>query len=205
MSTEKRFFEFIEQQALSVLSLKTSADSIEAASKMIAAIVTSSGTVITTGMGKAGHIAAKVTSTLCSLGIPPVYLHPGEASHGDIGIVQKGSLLFVFSNSGRTKEVLQTIGLGKKLGCSGVLFVTSHSKIARKHADVVVDIGVRSEAGHLKIAPTTSTLCMLVVGDFIALEAAVLLGTTLSDFALRHHGGYLGAKSRRLLRQKKAS
>ena len=156
--------------------------------------------IITTGMGKAGHIAEKVASSLCSLGMSAAYLHPGEALHGDVGLIVEGDVVLAFSTSGKTREVVQVARFAKRLKASKVIAVTSHPDGAiRRYADIVVDIGVIEEAGFLGIAPTTSVTVMLVVGDLLASMAAELRGTTMKEFSTRHHGGYLGHKSRKLI------
>lgn len=153
--------------------------------------------IVTTGMGKAGHIAEKVSSTLSSLGMPSCYVHPGEAAHGDLGMVKKGDVLFAFSTSGKTREVIETIERAKALGVLKMIAITSHPDAPiRKMVDVVVDIGFFEEAGYLNIAPTTSTTMMLIYADMIATMAAHIRGFTIEDFGLRHHGGYLGQKVR---------
>lgn len=153
--------------------------------------------IVTTGMGKAGHIAMKTASTLSSLGMPSCYVHPGEAAHGDLGMVRKGDILLVFSTSGKTREVIETIERAKILGVSKIIALTSHpDSNIRNIVDIVVDIGYFKEAGYLNIAPTTSIVMMLVYADLIATMAADICGFSLEDFALRHHGGYLGQKSR---------
>jgi len=156
-----------------------------------------SGKVITSGMGKNGHIAAKSASTLSSLGISSCYLHPAEASHGDVGIVQPNDVLLVFSTSGKTREVIETIDLVKKLGISKVVSITSHpNSPVRDSSDLVVDIGIIKEAGFLSLAPTTSLVIRLVVSDIIATLCAWKRRFKIEEYALRHHSGYLGRKSR---------
>lgn len=153
--------------------------------------------IVTTGMGKAGHIAEKVSSTLSSLGMPSCYVHPGEAAHGDLGMVKKGDVLFAFSTSGKTREVIETIERAKTLGVLKMIAITSHPDATiRKMVDIVVDVGFFEEAGYLNIAPTTSTTMMLIYADMIATMAAHIRGFTIEDFGLRHHGGYLGQKVR---------
>lgn len=153
--------------------------------------------IVTTGMGKAGHIAGKIASTLSSLGMPSCYVHPGEAAHGDLGMVREGDVLFVLSTSGKTREVLETIERAKALGILGIIAMTSHpDSPIRKVADVVIDIGFFKEAGYLNIAPTTSMIMMLIYADLIATMASEIRGFTMEGFALRHHGGYLGQKVR---------
>ena len=159
----------------------------------IVAVVNCPGKVITTGLGKAGHVAEKAASSFSSLGIPSCYLHPAQSSHGDVGVVEPADILMVFSTSGKTREVIETIGLTRQLGVYKVISVTSHPDSPIKGmSDVVVDIGVVKEAGYLSLAPTTSIVAMLMVADAAATGCAQVRGLTRNDFGLRHHGGYLG-------------
>jgi arabinose-5-phosphate isomerase len=155
------------------------------------------GKILTTGMGKAGIVAKKFSSTLCSLSFPSCNLHPGEASHGDLGIISRNDIIFVFSTSGKTREVLDTIDLSRKMGVYTVIGVTSHpDSPIREKADIVVDMGEMSEAGHLGLAPTTSINTMLALTDCLALVSAKEIEITPEDFHLRHHSGYLGEKTK---------
>ena len=148
--------------------------------------------VVTTGMGKAGYIMQKFSSTLCSFGVHSCFLHPGEASHGDLGILNSNDLLFVASTSGKTREVLETIDLSRKLDIYGIIGLTSHkdSKI-REKADIVLDMGGIEEAGELKLAPTTSTTIMSIVTDALALIVSEEIGLTKEQFGKLHHSGSL--------------
>jgi arabinose-5-phosphate isomerase len=155
------------------------------------------GKIITTGMGKAGIAMKKFSSTLCSLGIPSCYLHPGEASHGDLGIVQPQDILFVASTSGKTREVLETLDAAKRLGISSVIGITSHTDSPIKDkSDYYLDMGEIEEVGALGLAPTTSIVVMLAITDVVALVASEKKGITQEKYGAFHHGGYLGAKAR---------
>jgi len=174
-------------------------------SEAVDIVLHTNGKIITTGMGKAGHIAQKCASSLCSLSFPAVYLHPGDAAHGDIGIIKeydgavgsKADLLIAFSTSGKTREVIETIEFARKLGIWKVITVTSHpDSPIRRMSDVVLDMGMIREAGHLHIAPTTSMVVMLVIADMLALVAAKMKNVSKEEYGVRHHGGYLGKKCR---------
>jgi len=155
------------------------------------------GKVLTTGMGKAGHVARKVAATLCSTALPAVFLHPGEALHGDLGLIAPGDLLIAFSNSGKTREVLDLIAQGRRLGLASVLGVTSHpDSLLRDCADVLLDMGPITEPCHLGLTPTASIAVMLAIGDALALTVMERRGVTAADFGVRHHGGYLGQVAR---------
>ena len=155
------------------------------------------GKVITTGMGKAGYVAHKFSASLSSLGIPAAYLHPGEAAHGDLGIITPHDTLFAFSTSGKTREIIETIQFARHLNVGAVVAITSHPDSQIKTmSDVVINMGEIEEYGALHLAPTTSVVIMLVIADFLAVIASEIRGFTKEDFAKRHHGGYLGQKSR---------
>ena len=166
-------------------------------SKIIDIIFECKGKIITTGIGKAGLIIKKFSSTLCSLGFPSCYLHPAEASHGDLGIIQPDDILFVASVSGKTREILETIDLARQISISKVIGITSHpDSPIRKKADLVLDMGIIQESGHLKIVPTSSMIVMMTLTDCLALVMAKEKNITLSQYAKYHHGGYIGATAR---------
>ena len=180
----------------SIISLESSL-AIPVIVEAVQIVCNCNGKIITTGLGKAGHAAAKSSSTLSSLGIPSCYLHPAEASHGDVGIVQKGDVLLAFSTSGKTREVIETIELCKKLGIEKVVSITAHpTSPVRDMSDLVIDMGIINEAGFLSMAPTTSVILMLVVSDMIATICASPRGLNVEEYGLRHHGGYIGKKCR---------
>ena len=157
----------------------------------------SPGKVLTTGIGKAGHIARKFASTLCSTGTPAAYLHPGEAAHGDLGFVGPEDSIVAFSTSGKTREVIEMIRLGRHIGLRTVIAVTSHPESElRDLSDIVVDMGIVHEPCPHGLTPSASIAVMLAIGDAIALALMELKGFTKHDFGLRHHGGYLGRKAR---------
>ena len=166
--------------------------------KIIDVIKKCKGKIITTGMGKAGIVMQKFSSTLCSLGIPSCYLHPGEASHGDLGLISKNDILFVASTSGKTREVLEIIELARNIGTKKIIGITSHlDSPVRNKADLILDMGVVKEAGHLGLAPTTSILVMLALTDCLSLLIAKDKGLTKKQYAKYHHSGYLGAQARK--------
>ena len=153
--------------------------------------------IVTTGMGKAGAAMRKFSSLLCSLGFSSCYLHPGESSHGDLGIMGVNDVLFVASTSGKTREVLETIQLAKNLGVSKFVGITSHKDSPiRSEVDVCLDMGDLKEAGELGLAPTTSILVMLAITDALAIVASEHNGLTKEEYSKYHHGGYLGATAR---------
>ena len=156
-----------------------------------------SGKVLTTGMGKAGHIARKCAATLCSTGTPAFYIHPGEAAHGDLGVVSGQDCIVAFSTSGRTREVLEMLELGRHLGLETVIGVTSHPDSAlRDLSDIVLDMGIVEEPCPIGMTPSASIAVMLAISDALALVLLEMKGFSKDDFGRRHHGGYLGRIAR---------
>lgn len=155
------------------------------------------GKIITTGMGKAGIAMRKFASTLCSLGFSAAHLHPGEASHGDLGLITKDDILFVASTSGKTREIIEIVELARNIDVKKVVGITSHpDSPIRDMADYIIDMGMINEAGYLGLAPTTSILIMIGITDCIALVAAEHANITKEDYSKYHHGGYLGSLAR---------
>jgi arabinose-5-phosphate isomerase len=160
-------------------------------------IVQCKGKVITSGMGKAGIIARKVSSTFSSTGTPSIFLHPGEAQHGDLGMLSKEDILLTFSNSGKTREILELVSLSNQLFNDKVhvISITSHPESdLGKLVDVSLSIGKVTEACALGMAPTTSTTAMMALGDVLCVLVMEEIQFTKEAFLKRHHGGYLGGK-----------
>ena len=154
------------------------------------------GRVVVTGMGKSGHIGNKIAATLASTGTPAMFVHPGEASHGDMGMITPQDVVIALSNSGNTAEVVTLLPLLKRLATPLIsLTGDSHSTLA-KAADVNLDVSVAEEACPLDLAPTSSTTASLVMGDALAIALLEARGFSADDFAFSHPGGTLG---RRLL------
>ena len=160
------------------------------------------GKVITTGMGKVGIIALKTATTLSSTGTPACFLHPGEAAHGDLGLVSPDDVMIIFSNSGKTREVIEMLGRAKALNSLPLIAITGHprSPIARQ-SGVVLSIGAVKEACSLGLTPSSSTAAMMALGDALALVLMDRKGFTKADYAKFHHGGYLGRRARKEARQ----
>ena len=155
------------------------------------------GKVVTTGMGKAGIIAHKLAATLCSTGTPAVYLHPGEAAHGDLGVLSDGDCIVAFSNSGKTREVIEMLKLAKHLGSNQVVGITSHhDSELRDHSDVILEMGEIEEPCPLGLTPSSSIAVMNAIADALTLALMELKGITKEQYGLHHHGGYLGRIAR---------
>ncbi len=153
--------------------------------------------LLTTGMGKAGIIANKFAVTLSSTGTPAIYVHPGEAAHGDLGVVSEGDCLVAFSTSGKTREVIEMLELAEHLGLGKVVGITSHAESElRKHCDIILEMGVIEEPCPLGLTPSASIAVMNAIADAITLALMELKGITKHQYGLRHHGGYLGRVAR---------
>jgi arabinose-5-phosphate isomerase len=154
------------------------------------------GRVVVTGMGKSGHVANKIAATLASTGTPAFFVHPGEASHGDLGMIIGDDLVLALSNSGETSELVTILPLIKRLGVKLIAFTGKPDSTLARTADVHLDVSVAREACPLNLAPTASTTAALAMGDALAVALLHARGFTEEDFARSHPGGSLG---RRLL------
>lgn len=159
----------------------------------IKAIVNCPGKVFTTGIGKAGYVAKKAASTFSTTGTPSVFLHPGDAPHGDVGVITSNDIIIAFSNSGRTREIIETVYFARLLKIQTVITITGdpESPLAEQ-SDITLNIGKISEPCPLGLTPSGSTAAMTALADALALTSLEERGFTREDFALRHHGGYLG-------------
>ena len=184
--------EVIDIEAAAVNTLRSRIDTSFA--EACATMMHCEGRVVVTGMGKSGHIGSKIAATLASTGTPAFFVHPGEASHGDLGMITPGDVVLALSNSGETNEVLTILPLIKRLqilliGMTG----NPNSNLARE-SDVHLNVGVEKEACPLDLAPTASTTAALVMGDALAIALLEARGFTHEDFALSHPGGSLGKR-----------
>lgn len=157
-------------------------------------IMSTEGRVIVTGMGKSGHIGKKIAATLASTGTPAFFVHPGEASHGDLGMITNKDVVLALSNSGTTKEVLTLLPLIKRLGCSLISLTGEPESELSKAAHANLNCRVEQEACPLGLAPTSSTTASLVMGDALAVALLEAKGFSREDFAFSHPGGALGRK-----------
>ena len=190
LSRARRILEF-EARAIAQIPLSN------AFGNAVRDILSCEGKVITTGIGKAGYVAQKAASTLSTTGSPAIFLHPGDASHGDVGVFTSRDIALAFSNSGKTREVIETVSFCRRIGVHSVIAITASldSPLA-EISDHILEIGRISEPCPLELTPTASTAAMLAITDALALVIMEERGFTKEDFALRHHGGYLGEKSR---------
>jgi arabinose-5-phosphate isomerase len=182
----------IEADAVAAQARRLGADFARAARLCLAC----RGRVVVTGMGKSGHVAGKIAATLASTGTPAFFLHPAEASHGDIGMITREDLLLAISYSGETDEIITLVPVLKRLGVPLIALTGNAASTLARAAEVHVDVAVPAEACPLNLAPTASTTATLAMGDALAVVLLRLRGFTEQDFARSHPGGRLG---RRLL------
>lgn len=185
----KRVLE-IEQQAITQLSQFIDKHFAEACEL----IKQSSGRVVVSGMGKSGHIGKKIAATLASTGTPSFFVHPGEASHGDLGMITANDIVLLISNSGETAEILSIVPVIKRLGTKTIAMSGNISSTLAKHSDIHICIRVPQEACPLGLAPTASTTATLAMGDALAVALLEAKGFSSDDFALSHPGGSLGKR-----------
>ncbi|HEX9187713.1 MAG TPA: KpsF/GutQ family sugar-phosphate isomerase [Vicinamibacteria bacterium] len=166
----------------------------ESFDRAVEALLSCEGRVVATGMGKSGIIAQKISATLSSTGTPSLFLHPAEATHGDLGRIVKGDVLLAVSNSGDTEEILALADWVKRLGGRIVALTGCPRSPLAQAADVHLDVSIRAEACPLGLAPTASTTAALAMGDALGMAVLERRGFTVEDFAVLHPGGRLGKK-----------
>ena len=186
--------EALDIEASALLAMKDRLDDrfVQAAALILGA----SGRVVVTGMGKSGHVGTKIAATLASTGTPSMFMHPGEASHGDLGMIQAGDVVLGLSNSGESDELVAILPVIKRLGVPLIAMTGGLQSSLARHANVVLDTGVAKEACPLNLAPTASTTAQMAMGDALAVALLDARGFKPEDFARSHPGGSLG---RRLL------
>lgn len=193
MSIKARMQAVIDAEAAAIQSIDINEDFVKA----VEVLTRCQGKVITTGIGKAGHIANKFAATLCSTGTPAVFLHAAEAAHGDLGIVNHEDVMIAFSTSGKSREVLEILEMARHLGVVHLLGVTSHPDSSlRDNCELVLDMGETGEACIFGLTPTSSMAVMLAISDAIAIALMEVKGFSREEYGKRHHGGYLGRVAR---------
>jgi arabinose-5-phosphate isomerase len=195
----QRLKDIIQKEADAVLNIPVEINMVNAVTLILKQCHSSKrGKVVCSGMGKAGQIALNISTTLSSTGTPAVYLHPSEAQHGDIGLIQENDVLLLISNSGKTREVEELIYLSKNLDPSiKIIGMTrNHDSPLAKLVDITILTGETVEICPLGMTPTTSTTVMTVIGDLLVYGIMEQIGFSKEEYSKRHHGGYLGEKSR---------
>jgi arabinose-5-phosphate isomerase len=186
--------ETLDIEAKALIGLKSRLD--HRFSQAVQMMLNVKGRVVVTGMGKSGHIGSKIAATLASTGTPAMFVHPGEASHGDLGMIKAVDIVLAISNSGESDELVSILPVLKRQGVPLIAMTGGMNSALAKHADVVLDSSVDKEACPLNLAPTASTTAQLALGDALAVALLDARGFKAEDFARSHPGGSLG---RRLL------
>ena len=196
----------IEQEAEAIKNIPVTDDFVNAVELIYERVHKKRGKLVASGMGKAGQIALNIATTFCSTGTPSVFLHPSDSQHGDLGVIQENDILLLISNSGKTREILELVELADILHPGLPLIVISGNpeSVLAQTADAFIYTGNPPEVCPLGLSPTTSTTVMTVIGDALVVSLMNKIEFTSEEYAKRHHGGYLGDKSRlqaRLLKE----
>jgi arabinose-5-phosphate isomerase len=184
----------IEARALQALEQRIAGPMAAVFAQAVERILACRGRVVVMGMGKSGHVGRKIAATLASTGTPAMFVHPAEASHGDLGMVTAQDVLLALSNSGEVDELAVLLPALKRLGVPLIAMTGRAQSTLARHADVVLDSSVEQEACPLNLAPTTSTTAQLALGDALAVALLDARGFREDDFARSHPGGALGRK-----------
>ncbi|MEJ6591588.1 MAG: SIS domain-containing protein [SAR86 cluster bacterium] len=194
MNIKERMAFIIQKEAEAINQINVT----EAFEDAVNLLLACQGKVITTGIGKAGYIANKFSATLSSTGTPAFFVHPAEAGHGDLGMVNPEDIIIAFSTSGKSIEVIEMLENARQLGVSRVIGITSHPESPlRELSELVLDMGSNIiEPCPLKVTPSASIAVMQAISDAIALTLMELKGFTTHDYGMRHHKGYLGSVTR---------
>lgn len=190
----------LEHESAAILNIPISEAYEKAIDLIVEQVHCKKGKLVTSGMGKAGQIAQNIATTFSSTGTPSIFLHPSEAQHGDLGILQENDIVLAISNSGKTREIVELYTLARNL-IPDVKFIVitsdAESKLAEK-AEVCLLTGKPEEVCTLGLTPTTSTTVMTVIGDVLVVGTMKRINFSPTEYAKRHHGGYLGDKSREM-------
>ena len=198
MDVKQSMREILEHESKAILNIPVT-DEYEKAVELIARNVHElGGKLVTSGMGKCGQIAMNIATTFSATGIPAVCLHPSEAQHGDLGVLQPNDVMLLLSNSGKTNEIIELTNLAHALypQIKFIVITGNADSPLAKRADICLCTGGYPEVCPLGLTPTTSTTMMTVIGDILVVNVMRRTGFTIKDYAMRHHGGYLGEKSR---------
>ncbi|MDD6357774.1 MAG: SIS domain-containing protein [Bacteroidales bacterium] len=196
--SESEIQQILNSEAKAIMNLPVTKDFTVAIDLIYRQVHTKGGKLVTSGMGKAGQIAMNIATTFSSTGTPAVFIHPSEAQHGDLGVLQKNDVMLLISNSGKTREIVELTSLAKRLNPNIEFIVITGNKESElaKAATACLYTGNPKEVCALGLTPTTSTTMMTVIGDILVVGTMKKIGYTSEEYAKRHHGGYLGEKSR---------
>lgn len=184
----------IEADAILALKARIASDSAHGFEQTVALLLKCRGRVVVSGMGKSGHIARKIASTFASTGTPALFVHPGEAAHGDLGMVTENDIFIAISNSGETAELMSIVPIIKRMGATLIAMTGNPASGLAQLSNIHLDASVTKEACPLNLAPTASTTVTLALGDALAVALLDARGFREEDFARSHPGGALGRK-----------
>lgn len=189
----------LQKEAEAILNLPITDAYEKAVALIVEQVHQKGGKLVVSGMGKAGQIGMNIATTFSSTGTPAIYLHPSEAQHGDLGVIQKNDVMLLISNSGKTREILELILLAHNLnpGIRFIVITGNQESPLAEEADICLFTGNPAEVCPLGLTPTTSTTMMTVIGDLLVVNTMKSINFTNEQYAKRHHGGYLGEKSRK--------
>lgn len=192
--------EILRKESEAILNIPVTSAYDKATDMIVEQVHRKKGKLVTSGMGKAGQIAENIATTFCSTGTPAIFLHPSEAQHGDLGVLQENDIILLISNSGKTREIIELITLARNLNPTirFIVITSNPDSVLAKESDACLLTGKPDEVCRLGLTPTTSTTMMTVIGDVLVVDTMGKIGFTPADYAKRHHGGYLGDKSREL-------
>lgn len=198
MDVKQSMREILQQESRAIAAIPVTDEYEKAVDLIVERVHRRSGKLITSGMGKAGQIAMNIATTFSSTGTPAVNLHPSEAQHGDLGVLQHNDVMLLISNSGKTTEIIELVKLARRLEPQVPLIVITGApdSALASLADVALFTAAAPEVCPLGLTPTTSTTMMTVIGDVLVVNVMKAIGFTRADYALRHHGGYLGEAAR---------
>ncbi len=198
MNVKESMLEILAAESRAIAAIPYTDDYDRAVETIVERVHRRGGKLVTSGMGKAGQIAMNIATTFSSTGIPAVNLHPAEAQHGDLGVLQPNDVMLLISNSGKTREIVDLVSLTRNLYPDIPMIVITgcpDSPLAAL-SGITLTTGGAPEVCPLGLTPTTSTTAMTVIGDILVVNVMRATGFTCADYAKRHHGGYLGDKSR---------
>ena len=198
MDIKQSMHDILRSESEAIASIPYTNDYEKAVEAIVERVHRRGGKMVTTGMGKAGQIAMNIATTFSSTGTPAVFIHPSEAQHGDLGILQPNDIMLMISNSGKTTEIVDLVSLAKNMYPDIPLIVISGapSSPPAEQADYVLPTGGAPEVCPLGLTPTTSTTVMTVIGDVLVVNVMKAINFTKEEYAKRHHGGYLGRAAR---------
>lgn len=199
--TKNEISDILKNEANAVLNIPITDEFEKAIDLIVEQVNKKKGKLVTSGMGKAGQIAMNIATTFSSTGTPSVFLHAAEAQHGDLGVIQENDVLLLVSNSGKTREIVDLVHLSRRLSpdIKYILITANTESVLAGEASAKLFTGNPPEVCALGMAPTTSTTMMTVIGDILVVGTMKKIGFTNEEYAKRHHGGYLGEKSRNQL------